>query len=213
MNLIFLGAPGAGKGTQAENIAAKYNIPTISTGVILRESIAEGTEMGLKAKSFIDSGALVPDEIVIGIVKDRLKKDDCKNGFIFDGFPRTVPQAQYLKDSGVPIDLVIDIDVPDEKIVERMSGRRVCKACGSSYHVVYKPSRNGEDCDKCDGGKLSIRDDDRPEVVKSRLETYHNQTEPLKDFYGKLGLLRTVIGQEEVADTTALTIAIVESHK
>ena len=169
IKLIRLGAPGAGKGTQAEIISKKYAIPSISTGNMIREAIAAGTEMGRNAKSFIDSGALVPDEVVIGIIKERLAKPDCENGFILDGFPRTVPQAQALDDMGVEITDVISIEVPDEKIVERMGGRRVCKSCGASYHVKFNPSENGEFCD-C-GELLTIRSDDAPEVVKKRLET------------------------------------------
>jgi adenylate kinase len=213
MNIIFLGAPGAGKGTQAENASVKLSVPTISTGVILREAIAEGTEMGNKAKSYMESGGLVPDDIIINIIKDRLSKPDCSNGFILDGFPRTVPQAEYLEKSGIKIDLVIDIFVPDATIAERMSGRRVCKDCGASYHIVYKPSENGDYCDKCDSDKsLIVRDDDRPEVVLSRLETYHKQTKPLEDYYEKKGLLKTVVGQIEVADTTRLTFDIIRQY-
>ena len=210
MNIIFLGAPGAGKGTQAENVGGKLNIPNISTGVILREAINRRTATGLKAKEYMDKGELVPDDIVIGILKERLGNPDCENGFILDGFPRTVPQAEYLEKSGVAIDLVIDIDVPDEKIIERMSGRRVCPMCGASYHIIYKPSHRGDICGRCEH-RLIIRDDDKPEVVLSRLETYHSQTAPLKGFYGERGILRTVIGQEEVADTTRLTFDIIES--
>ena len=205
IKLILLGAPGAGKGTQAEIISKKYAIPSISTGNMIREAIAAGTEMGRNAKSFIDSGALVPDEVVIGIIKERLAKPDCENGFILDGFPRTVPQAQALDDMGVEITDVISIEVPDEKIVERMGGRRVCKSCGASYHVKFNPSENGEFCD-C-GELLTIRSDDAPEVVKKRLETYHSQTEPLKGFYEAKGILKLVEGQEKLEDTTALTQA------
>ena len=209
--LILLGAPGAGKGTQAEIISKKYAIPSISTGNMIREAIAAGTEMGRNAKSFIDSGALVPDEVVIGIIKERLAKPDCENGFILDGFPRTVPQAQALDDMGVEITDVISIEVPDEKIVERMGGRRVCKSCGASYHVKFNPSENGEFCD-C-GELLTIRSDDAPEVVKKRLETYHSQTEPLKGFYEAKGILKLVEGQEKLEDTTALTQAALEAEK
>ena len=209
IKLILLGAPGAGKGTQAEIISKKYAIPSISTGNMIREAIAAGTEMGRNAKSFIDSGALVPDEVVIGIIKERLAKPDCENGFILDGFPRTVPQA--LDDMGVEITDVISIEVPDEKIVERMGGRRVCKSCGASYHVKFNPSENGEFCD-C-GELLTIRSDDAPEVVKKRLETYHSQTEPLKGFYEAKGILKLVEGQEKLEDTTALTQAALEAEK
>ena len=211
IKLILLGAPGAGKGTQAEIISKKYAIPSISTGNMIREAIAAGSEMGRNAKSFIDSGALVPDEVVIGIIKERLAKPDCENGFILDGFPRTVPQAQALDDMGVEITDVISIEVPDEKIVERMGGRRVCKSCGASYHVKFNPSENGEFCD-C-GELLTIRSDDAPEVVKKRLETYHSQTEPLKGFYEAKGILKLVEGQEKLEDTTALTQAALEAEK
>lgn len=205
MKIIFLGAPGAGKGTQAEIVSEKFNLPAISTGAIIREAIKNGTEMGTKAKEFTSKGALVPDEVVIGIIKERLSESDCANGFILDGFPRTVPQAEALDAMGVVIDKVINIEVPDEKIVTRMSGRRSCPACGATFHTVYKPSSTGETCDKC-GAELTIRADDKPEVVLSRLEIYHEQTEPLKDYYSKTGKLINVIGQEEVADTTALTL-------
>lgn len=209
MKLILLGAPGAGKGTQAEVICEKLNIPAISTGNIIREALANGTEMGLKAKSFIDAGQLVPDEVVIGIIKDRLAKDDCANGFILDGFPRTIPQAEALDAMGVVIDRVIDIEVPDEKIVVRMSGRRVCKACGASYHLEYKVPKQDGVCDAC-GAELIQRKDDHPDTVLDRLDVYHKQTEPLKDYYSKKGILHIVEGQEEVADTTALTLKALE---
>lgn len=206
MKIIFLGAPGAGKGTQAEIVSDRLSIPTISTGAIIRESIKNGTEMGLAAKKFTDAGALVPDEVVIGIIRERLAKDDCQNGFILDGFPRTVPQAEALDAMGVQMDAVVSLEVADEKIVERMSGRRVCAKCGATYHTLYNPSANGTACDKC-GGELSIRRDDAPEVVKSRLDVYHESTEPLKDFYAAKGVLRLVEGQEKLEDTTALTLA------
>ena len=209
MKLILLGAPGAGKGTQAEVICEHLNIPAISTGNIIREALKNGTELGLKAKSYMDSGALVPDEVVIAIIKERLAKDDCKNGFILDGFPRTVPQAEALDNMCIIIDKVIDIEVADEKIEERLSGRRVCEVCGNSYHTVYKPSPNGDKC-KC-GGALIIRKDDKPETIRERLNIYHEQTEPLKDYYAKTGKLRVVEGQEEVADTTKLTLAALEA--
>ena len=209
MKLILLGAPGAGKGTQAEVICDKLNIPAISTGNIIREALANGTEMGLKAKAFIDAGQLVPDEVVIGIIKDRLAKDDCANGFILDGFPRTIPQAEALDAMGVAIDKVIDIEVPDEKIVARMSGRRVCKACGASYHLEYKAPKTEGVCDAC-GAELIQRKDDHPDTVLDRLDVYHKQTESLKDYYSKKGILHIVEGQEEVADTTALTLKALE---
>ena len=209
MNLILLGAPGAGKGTQAEKICEKLSIPAISTGNMLREAMANGTEMGLKAKSFIDAGKLVPDEVVIGIINERLKADDCKNGFILDGFPRTIPQAEALDNMGVRIDRVIDIEVPDDKIASRLSGRRVCLKCGATYHTAYKKPKQEGICDVC-GEKLVQRKDDMPETVLARLKTYHEQTEPLKGFYEKKGILRVVEGQEEVADTTALTFRALE---
>ena len=209
MKLILLGAPGAGKGTQAEVICKALNIPAISTGNIIREALAQGTEMGLKAKSFMDASQLVPDDVVIGIIKERLAKDDCANGFILDGFPRTIPQAEALDAMGVIIDRVIDIEVPDEKIAARMSGRRVCKDCGSSYHLEYKAPKAEGVCDACDG-ELIQRKDDAPETVLDRLAVYHKQTEPLKDFYSKKGILRIVEGQEEIADTSALTLKALE---
>jgi adenylate kinase len=198
-----MGAPGAGKGTQSEKISEKWGIPAISTGDMLRAAIKAGTELGVTAKSFMDEGKLVPDEIVIGIIKEYLTSDACKNGFILDGFPRSIPQAEALDAMGVKIDAVLSIEVADEKIVERMSGRRVC-TCGASYHTAYKPSQKEGICDKC-GAELFIRKDDAPETVLNRLHTYHEVTEPLKEFYSKKGLLLTVQGQEEVADTTRLT--------
>lgn len=208
IKLILLGAPGAGKGTQAEIISEKYQIPAISTGAIIREAIQSGTEMGLSAKSYIDSGALVPDEVVIGIIKDRLAEADCVNGFILDGFPRTVPQAEALDKMGVEITDVISIEVPDERILKRMGGRRVCKKCGATFHTEYKPSPNGENC-TC-GEPLTIRSDDDPKVVAQRLSTYHELTEPLKDFYEAKGKLKIVEGQEKLEDTTALTAKALE---
>ncbi len=202
MNLILLGAPGAGKGTQSERISAKYHIPAIATGDILRKAIGDGTELGKAAKSYMDAGKLVPDEVVIGIIKEYLSSDACKNGFILDGFPRSIPQAEALDAMGIHIDVVLSIEVADEKIVERMSGRRVC-SCGASYHVVYNPPKTEGVCDKC-GANLYIRADDAEETVKNRLKTFHAQTEPLKDYYASRGILVTVQGQEEVADTTAL---------
>ena len=210
MRLILLGAPGAGKGTQAEVICNTLNIPAISTGNILRETKANKTPLGLEAASYMDSGKLVPDEVVINILKERLKEDDCKNGFILDGFPRTVPQAEALDQMGVEIDRVVDLEVPDEKIMARLSGRRVCEKCGSSYHVLYKPTKVEGVCDRC-GGKTVQRKDDAPETIRERLEVYHAQTEPLKDYYKKTGKLVVVEGQEEVADTTALTLKAVEA--
>lgn len=209
MKLILLGAPGAGKGTQAEKIVEKYGIPAISTGNIIRAALKEGTEMGLKAKSYMEAGQLVPDEVVIGIIKDRLKEKDCENGFILDGFPRTIPQAQALEDMGIEIDKVLDIEVSDEAITKRMSGRRVCSKCANSYHLEYKKPQVEGVCDAC-GGELVQRKDDAPETVQARLAEYHEMTEPLKDFYQNLGKLVIVEGQEEVADTTALVFAALE---
>ena len=209
MKIIFLGAPGAGKGTQAEIIAERLGIPTISTGAIIRESLKAGTEMGLKAKKFIEAGELVPDEVVIGIIKERLAKSDCQNGFILDGFPRTVPQAEALENMGISLDKVVSIEVPDEVIVERMSGRRVCAKCGASYHVVFNPSKDGVNCDKCKE-ELTIRKDDAPEVVLSRLEVYHSTTEPLKEFYAKFGSLKLVDGVGSVEEISNRTIRALE---
>ena len=208
VNLILLGAPGAGKGTQAEIIAKKYSIPAISTGAIIREEIASGSELGELVKSYTSRGELVPDSVVIDIIKARLAKDDCNNGFILDGFPRTVPQAIALDEMGVVITDVLSIEVSGEDIMERMGGRRVCKKCGATYHVKFNPSPNGENC-QC-GEALTIRADDDPEVVRSRLVVYHEQTEPLKDFYEKKGLLKIVYGQEKLEDTTALTLKALE---
>ena len=210
MNLILLGAPGAGKGTQAEVICAAKGIPAISTGNMLREAVKNGTESGLAAKKYMDAGELVPDEVVIGILKDRIAEDDCKNGFILDGFPRTVPQAEALERMGVEIDKVIEIFVPDETIAKRLGGRRVCEACGNSYHVDYKPTKVEGVCDAC-GGKTVVRKDDEPATVLERLKVYHEKTAPLKEFYDARGKLKTVIGQEEVADTSRLTLEAVNA--
>ena len=204
MNIIFFGAPGAGKGTQAEIVSKRLGIPTISTGNIIREAIRTGTEMGKSAKSYIDAGKLVPDEVVIGIIKDRLSKEDCKNGYILDGFPRTIPQAEALDKMGANIDVVLNIEVSDEDIVKRMSGRRTCPKCGATYHTVFNPTKKEGVCDSC-ASVLTIRKDDDPEVVRNRLEVYHKETEPLKGFYKDKGILKTVVGQEELSDTTALT--------
>ncbi len=211
MKLILLGAPGAGKGTQAEIISEKYNIPTISTGNIIRAALKNGTEMGLKAKSYIDAGELVPDEVVIGIIKERLSEADCKEGYILDGFPRTIPQAVALDDMGFVIDAALSIEVADEEIVKRMSGRRVCEKCGASYHTEYKKPDVEGVCNLC-GGKLVIRKDDEPETVQNRLHVYHEQTEPLKDFYKGCGKLITVEGQDEVEDTTRLVLDALEKQ-
>ena len=209
MNLILMGAPGAGKGTQAERISAKWNIPAISTGDMLRAAIREGNELGQVAKTYIDAGQLVPDEIVIGIIKDYLSSDKCKNGFILDGFPRSIAQAEALEAMAVRIDAVLSIEVADEVIVERMSGRRMCAGCGASFHVKYNPPSSEGVCDKC-GKSLYTRDDDAPRTVTKRLETYHGQTEPLKEFYEARNLLVTVAGQEKVEDTTALVFAALQ---
>ena len=209
MNLILLGAPGAGKGTQAEKICEKYNIPAVSTGNIIREALKNGTDMGLKAKSYIDAGALVPDDVVIGIIKERLAEGDCKDGFILDGFPRTIPQAEALDKMGITIDKVVDIEVPDDKIAQRLSGRRVCPSCGASYHLEYKKPAQDGICDAC-GSELVQRKDDKPETVLDRLKVYHEQTEPLKGYYEKSNKLVIVEGQEEVADTTALVFKALE---
>lgn len=211
MKLILLGAPGAGKGTQAEIISEKYNIPTISTGNIIRAALKNGTEMGLKAKSYIDAGELVPDDVVIGIIKERLSESDCENGYILDGFPRTIPQAEALDQMGFAIDAALSIEVDDSEIVKRMSGRRVCEKCGASYHTEYKKPAVEGVCNLCDG-KLVIRKDDEPETVKNRLHVYHEQTEPLKDYYRSCGKLLTVEGQEEVKDTTRLVLSALESE-
>ena len=205
MKLILLGAPGAGKGTQAEFICGKLSIPTISTGNIIRAALKAGTEMGLKAKEFINNGQLVPDDVVIGIIRERLAEDDCKEGFILDGFPRTIPQAEALDDMGIIMDAALSIEVADSEIVKRMSGRRVCEKCGASYHTEYKKPAVDGVCNMCDG-KLVIRKDDEPETVLNRLNVYHEQTEPLKDYYNKQNKLLIVEGQEDVKDTTALVL-------
>ncbi len=210
MNIILLGAPGAGKGTQAAVICEHLSIPTISTGNIIREALKNGTEMGLKAKSFMDSGKLVPDEVVIGIIEERLQNDDCKNGFILDGFPRTIPQAEALDKMGIVIDKAISIEVADEVIASRLSGRRVCEKCGRPYHIVdLKPRVEGV-CDDC-AGTLVQRKDDHIDTIKARLEIYHKETEPLKDYYQAQGKLFIVEGQDKVEDTTALTLKALEA--
>ena len=205
MKIIFLGAPGAGKGTQAELVAAKAGIPTISTGVILREAIKNKTPLGVSAQSYIENGQLVPDELVIDILTARLKESDCKNGYILDGFPRTIAQAEALDKMNIIIDKVINIYVPDEKIVERLAGRRSCSSCGATYHVIYNPSTDGVHCTNC-GKELTQRADDNPETIKNRLEVYHKQKAPLEEFYRNRGILCDVVGQEEVSETTALTM-------
>ena len=197
MNLILLGAPGAGKGTQAELLVHKLSIPAISTGNMLREAIANGTELGMKAKSYMDAGDLVPDELILGIIAHRVTQPDCANGFILDGVPRTLAQAEALEAAGVKIDYVVSIEVDDSEIEARMTGRRVCSHCGASYHVVAHPPKQDGICDSC-GGELIIRKDDAPETVRNRLQVYHATTEVLKDFYGKLGRLVKVNGSQPI---------------
>ena len=203
MKIVMLGAPGAGKGTQAKMIASKYQIPHISTGDIFRANIKNGTELGKKAKSYMDQGLLVPDELTVDLVIDRLANDDCKNGYILDGFPRTIPQAEALDAAlaklGEKMDYAIDVDVPDENIVSRMSGRRACTGCGATYHIVYNPSKKGDCCEVC-GEKLILRDDDKPETVQKRLNVYHEQTQPLIDYYSKQGCLKEVDGTVDMSD-------------
>ncbi len=209
MNLIMLGAPGAGKGTQAQILSDKYGIPTISTGAIIRSAIKNDTPTGKMAKELIEKGQLVPDEIVIEIIKERLSEDDCKNGFILDGFPRTIPQAEALDNLGIKIDMALDIEVEDEVIINRLSGRRECPSCGAIYHITNNPSEKGERCEKCDA-ELSIRKDDAPETVKSRLEVYHSQTQPLIDYYKKKGILKVAFGASSVEDTNEQVMKILE---
>ena len=206
MNLILMGAPGAGKGTQSAKISEKWNIPAVSTGDMLRAAVKEGTALGVTAKSYMDAGKLVPDEVVIGIIKDYLSSDKCSNGFILDGFPRSIPQAEALDAMGVRIDAALSIEVADDKIVERMSGRRICSGCGASYHVKYNPPKTADVCDSCNAS-LYTRDDDAAETVLNRLKTFHETTEPLKDYYAAKGLLICVEGQEQVEDTTAAVMA------
>ena len=201
MKLILLGAPGAGKGTQAERLCKELNVPTISTGNILRAAIKNGTPTGLKAKSFMDAGRLVPDDVIIGIITERLAEADCRDGYILDGVPRTIAQAEAMEKAGITFDAVISIEIADETIMDRMSGRRVCESCGASYHLVAVPPKQEGVCDKC-GGKLVQRKDDEPETVKARLEVYHRETEPLKDFYAQRGLLKPVENQPSVEETS-----------
>ena len=201
MKLILLGAPGAGKGTQADILCKELDIPTISTGNILRAAIKNGTPTGMKAKAFMDEGKLVPDDVIIGIITERVAEEDCKNGYILDGVPRTIAQAEALEKAGIVFDDVVSIEISDEVIMERMSGRRVCEHCGASYHLVAVPPKQEGICDKC-GGKLIQRKDDAPETVKARLEVYHKETEPLKAFYAQRGLLRSVENQPTVEETS-----------
>jgi adenylate kinase len=211
VKIILLGAPGAGKGTQAEVISREKNIPTISTGNIIREALKSGNELGRKAKEYMETGRLVPDDIVIGIIRERIAQPDCQNGFILDGFPRTIPQAEALERMGIQVDRVIEIHVDDQVITQRMSGRRVCPSCGASYHLEYKLPKKQGMCDQC-GDTLVQRKDDQPETVCERLRVYHEQTEPLKSYYAAKNKLFVVEGQEEVADTTRLTLAALEAE-
>lgn len=203
MKIIMLGAPGAGKGTQAKRIAEKYSIPHISTGDIFRANIKNGTELGKKAKTYMDQGLLVPDELVVDLVVDRVQQEDCQNGYVLDGFPRTIPQAESLDAAlgkfGEKIDYAIDVDVPDENIINRMGGRRACVGCGATYHLVYIPTKKENICDTC-GEELILRDDDKPETVKKRLDVYHEQTQPLIEYYGEAGVLRKVDGTVDMKD-------------
>lgn len=203
MRLILLGAPGAGKGTQADILSDYLKIPTISTGNILRAAMAEGTPVGLKAKEYVDSGRLVPDDVIIGIIQERLAQDDCANGYILDGVPRTIPQAEAMENLGIVIDKALSIEVEDETIVERMSGRRTCKNCSRTFHLVYNPPKEEGKCDFC-GGELNIRKDDLPETVRARLATYHKETEPLKQFYAERGKLVKADNQPGIEATTAV---------
>ena len=209
MNLILLGAPGAGKGTQAAILAKELNIPTISTGNILRAAVASGSELGKQAKACMESGALVSDEIIIGIIRDRLAEPDCANGYILDGVPRTIPQAEALEENGIKFDHVVSMEIADEAIMERMSGRRVCPKCGASYHVVAVPPKKAGVCDEC-GSELITRKDDAPETVKSRLAVYHKETEPLKEFYRSRGVLVPVEDQGSVEATSAAILKVLK---
>jgi len=202
MKLILLGAPGAGKGTQAEILSREYNIPTISTGNILRAAMKNGTPVGLKAKAFVEAGQLVPDEVIIGIIEERLAQSDCANGYILDGVPRTIPQAEAMEEKGIAVDCALSIEVADQTIIDRMSGRRTCKNCSQTFHVLFNPPKQEGVCDFC-GGELTIRKDDAPETVKNRLDVYHKETEPLKAFYEQRGKLISVEGQPTIEATTA----------
>lgn len=213
MKIIMLGAPGAGKGTQAKMIAEKYSIPHISTGDIFRANIKNGTELGKEAKSYMDKGELVPDELTVRILLDRVANDDCKNGYVLDGFPRTIPQAKVLDEelskTGDSIDFAIDVDVPDENIIKRMSGRRACLTCGATYHIVHVPPKKDGICDKC-GSELVLRDDDKEETVKNRLGVYHQQTQPLIDFYKEKNILKSVDGTVEMMEVFESIVKIVD---
>lgn len=207
MKIIMLGAPGAGKGTQAKMIAEKYGIPHISTGDIFRANLKEGTELGKKAKEYMDQGLLVPDELTVDLVVDRLQKEDCKKGFILDGFPRTIGQAEALKNANQGLDYAINVDVPDENIIRRMGGRRACLECGATYHIVYNPTKTEGICDSC-SKELVLREDDKPETVKKRLDVYHDQTQPLIEYYNKIGILKTVDGTQDMETVFHDIIAI-----
>lgn len=211
MKIIMLGAPGAGKGTQAKKIAAKFSIPHISTGDIFRANIKNGTELGKKAKTYMDQGLLVPDELVVDLVVDRVNQDDCRDGYVLDGFPRTIPQAEALDKAlaklGQKVDFAIDVDVPDENIVRRMGGRRACVTCGVTYHLEYAPTKKDGVCDTC-GGELILRDDDKPETVEKRLGVYHEQTQPLIDYYTNAGILKTVDGTVDIEDVFRAIVEI-----
>ena len=211
MNIIMLGAPGAGKGTQAKKIAEKYQIPHISTGDIFRANIKNGTELGKKAKTYMDQGLLVPDELVVDLVVDRVGQEDCTKGYVLDGFPRTIPQAEALDKAlaelGQKMDFAVDVEVPDENIINRMSGRRACVGCGATYHLVYAPTKMENVCDNC-GGELVLRDDDKPETVKKRLDVYHEQTQPLIEYYTNSGILKTVDGTADIGDVFAEIVGI-----
>lgn len=211
MKIIMLGAPGAGKGTQAKKIAEKYSIPHISTGDIFRANIKNGTELGKKAKTYMDQGLLVPDELVVDLVVDRVAQDDAKNGYVLDGFPRTIPQAKALDEAlaklGEKVDYAINVEVPDENIIRRMSGRRACVSCGATYHLVHLPPKKDGICDTC-GSELILRDDDKPETVKKRLDVYHEQTQPLIDYYKESGILKEVDGTVDMADVFAAIVEI-----
>ena len=206
MKLILLGAPGAGKGTQAAILQEKLGIPTISTGNILRAAIKNGTPVGLQAKAYMDAGHLVPDEVIIGVISERLQEPDCEKGYILDGVPRTIAQAEALDAAGIRFDAVVAIEIPDQRIVDRMSGRRVCESCGASYHIVHVPSKVEGVCDAC-GGRLVQRKDDKPETVMDRLTVYHRETEPLKGFYEARGILKTVPDQSSLEETTQAILA------
>lgn len=211
MKIVMLGAPGAGKGTQAQMLAKKYDIPHISTGDIFRMNIKNGTELGLEAKKYMDQGLLVPDELTVRILLDRVAKDDCKNGYVLDGFPRTIPQANVLEDAltklGDKIDYAVNVDVPDENIIRRMGGRRACLACGATYHIEHVPPKKEGICDKC-GQELVLRDDDKPETVKNRLQVYKEQTQPLIDFYTERGVLHNVDGTKDMNEVFDAIVAI-----